>query len=170
MLLWLAHKKRNTGFTLIEMLVTFIIIGVIASIAAPNLLGLLNRNRVNSALEEVEGAIKEAQKQAIKTGKTCQIDINDSSDSDNTDNAISGGCLLSTRSLNELVRFNANVPNFDFSGKGNPDTSPVILVVSMANGTNQKKCLVMEGGLGIMRTGDYDDDPTATLDKDSCTN
>ncbi len=95
MLLWLARKKRNSGFTLIEMLVTIIIVGVIAAISAPNLAGLLNRYRVNSALEEVEGAIKEAQKQAMRSGKSCTITINTVS------KAISGGCLLSTRNLND---------------------------------------------------------------------
>ncbi|MGV2829805.1 pilus assembly FimT family protein [Myxosarcina sp. GI1(2024)] len=41
-------SKQNTGFTLIEMLVTVIVVGIIA-IAAPSFLGLLNRNRINSA-------------------------------------------------------------------------------------------------------------------------
>jgi prepilin-type N-terminal cleavage/methylation domain-containing protein len=170
MLLWLVHRKRNTGFTLIEMLVTVIVVAVIAAIASPNLLGLLNRNRVNSALEEVEGAIKEAQKQAMRNGTSCTINIDDSSDSIQTDNAISGGCLLSTRSLNDLVRFNSNVATVAFSGKGNTNASS-IFVVSMENGTPQKKCLVVSSGLGIMRTGNYTGTltgATPTLAETSC--
>jgi prepilin-type N-terminal cleavage/methylation domain-containing protein len=46
MLLYNVHRKSNKGFTLVEMIVTVIIVGVIASIAAPNLLGLLNQSRV----------------------------------------------------------------------------------------------------------------------------
>ena len=51
MLLYNA-RKYNSGFTLIEMLATIVIIGVIAAIAAPNFLGLLNRNRVNEAARQ----------------------------------------------------------------------------------------------------------------------
>ena len=59
MLLYNA-RKHNSGFTLIEMLIVTVIIGVIAAIAAPNLLGLLNRNRVNQAARQVEGALRES--------------------------------------------------------------------------------------------------------------
>jgi len=172
MLLWRVPKQNN-GFTLIEMLVTVILIGVIAAIAAPNFLGLLNRNRVNASLDEIEGAIKEAQKQAMRTSKSCTIDIDDSSDSIQTDNGISGAtttpnCLLSNRILNDRIRFNSNATTVTFSGKGNTNSS-AILVVSMENGTNQQKCLVMNSGLGLMRTGDYSGDPTGTLTETNCT-
>ncbi len=36
------------------MLAAVIIIGIVAAIAAPNLLGLLNRNRVNQGLAEAD--------------------------------------------------------------------------------------------------------------------
>ena len=72
MLLYNARRKFNQGFTLIEMLVTIIIIGVIASLAAPNFLGLLNQSRVKDGLAQVEGAIKEAQRQAIRTRQNLQ--------------------------------------------------------------------------------------------------
>ncbi|MGV2831617.1 pilus assembly FimT family protein [Myxosarcina sp. GI1(2024)] len=160
-------RKRNTGFTLIEMIVTAIVVGVIAAIASPNLLGLLNRNRVNSALGEVEGAIKEAQRQAIRNGNTCTVNIDDSSDGIQDDDGVFGGCLLSNRDLDENVRLNSNVTTVSFSHKGTTNTSAV-LVVSMANGTNQQRCMVVSPGIGIMRTGDYTGDPTGTLDENNC--
>ena len=73
--MWHWNVRKNQGFTLIEMLATAIIIGIVAAISAPNLLGLLNRNRVNQGLVQLEGAIKEAQRQAIRNGKTCKIKL-----------------------------------------------------------------------------------------------
>jgi prepilin-type N-terminal cleavage/methylation domain-containing protein len=158
-------RKSSSGFTLIEMMVTIIIIGVIAAISAPNFLGLLNRNRVNEAAQQVEGALKEAQRQAIRGGKQCSISI------DLTNKIISNpdttpptnGCLLSSRNLNNLIQPNSNRTLITFSGKGNitiddssgSATPTPVLVVSIPNATNQRKCVVLEGFFGTLRSGNY---------------
>ncbi len=166
---WNVHSK-NQGFTLIEILTVAIIIGIVSAIAAPNFLGLLNRNRVNQGLTELEGAINEAQRQAIRTGKSCTITL------DTVNNSISGGCLLSTRNLNENLEIATNLTNngtannhdIDFSGKGNTSNSGAIFVLYMTNGTTQQKCFVIDNTLGAMRTGDYTGDVTETLNVDNC--
>ena len=147
-----AVRKSNSGFTLIEMLVTIIIIGVIAAIAAPNFLGLLNRNRVNQAQRQVEGALKEAQRQAMRKGKQCSINVNI------TDSTISGGCLLSNRELNTdsyKIQLNSTTTPITFSGKGNITGATPLLVVSIPNGTDSRKCVVIDSLLGSQRSGDY---------------
>ncbi len=56
----LANKKANKGFTLIELLVVVIIIGVLAAIALPNLLGQVGKARESEAKSQV-GAVNRAQ-------------------------------------------------------------------------------------------------------------
>ena len=56
----LANKKGNKGFTLIELLVVVIIIGVLAAIALPNLLGQVGKARESEAKSQL-GAINRAQ-------------------------------------------------------------------------------------------------------------
>ncbi len=56
----LANKKRNKGFTLIELLVVVIIIGVLAAIALPSLLGQVGKARESEAKSQL-GAINRAQ-------------------------------------------------------------------------------------------------------------
>ncbi|MGK7957367.1 MAG: type IV pilin protein [Crocosphaera sp.] len=56
----LANKKDNQGFTLIELLVVVIIIGVLAAIALPNLLGQVGKARESEAKSTL-GAMVRAQ-------------------------------------------------------------------------------------------------------------
>jgi prepilin-type N-terminal cleavage/methylation domain-containing protein len=172
-------RKSSSGFTLIEMMVVTIIIGVIAAIAAPNFLGLLNRNRANEAMRQVEGAIKEAQRQALRTGKQCTINI-DATNKTIT-NPSTNGCLLSTRVLNDWVQLNfsrtGTPPTITFSGKGNITIDDAdaalrtpVLVVSVPNNANIQKCVAVENVLGSIRTGDYSGTiPTIPLASD-CVN
>ena len=146
MLLWRV-RKYDSGFTLIEMITVVIIVGVIAAIAAPNFLGLLNRNRVNEAVRQIEGAVKEAQRQAVKDSSSCTVNVTSAT------RTVSGGCLLSNRVLDDNVTIDSD-HTITFSGKGNT-TSATTIVVSNTE-SNIQRCLFVSSGLGLVRDGDYD--------------
>ena len=174
MLLYYARRK-DRGFTLIEMIAVVIIIGIVAAIAAPNFLGLLNRNRVNEAMREIEGGLKEAQKQAIRNSRQCTVNITANGISNPT-GAGGGGCLLSNRVLNNSVTLNSNRTNIVFSGKGNitinndSGNPRPVFIAYMDNGTDKQGCVVVQSRLGSIRTGDYNGNASGTLGNNSSDN
>ena len=150
MSLYPVHKQ-NTGFTMIEVIVVTIIVGIIAAISVPNFFGLLQRHRVTEALSSIEGALREGQKQAERDGSSCDLTI------DTANDLVSGDCLLNTRTLTNNVELYSNAATLTFSAKGT--ASSAVMVVQMpAGGTNARKCLVINS-LGIIKTGDFTADP-----------
>jgi type IV pilus assembly protein PilA len=106
-------NKAEEGFTLIELLVVVIIIGVLAAIALPSLLGQVNKAKQSEAKNNV-GAINRAQQayfleyQAFNTDLT-QLGIGIKTQSDNYNytsviNGASDGANIAVISHNALSR------------------------------------------------------------------
>lgn len=70
-----VKSKQSSGFTLIEVLVTIIIVGILSAIAAPSWLGFVARQRLNKANDTVLAALQEAQQQAKKTKRSYNVSI-----------------------------------------------------------------------------------------------
>ena len=146
-----AHKNSQ-GFTLIEMLVIVLIIGILSAIAAPSFLSLFNRNKVDDGLNQVRGALQECQREAIRKNKAYMVAV------DTTNNKLTGSCLVTGERILPVgvaIATNLSPSSITFSLRGNTTNSGKI-VVSMSDGSSPKQgCLAISNGLGIMRTGVY---------------
>lgn len=165
------EKKSDRGVTLTETLLAVIVVGILAAVTAPSLIGLVNQNRVKGGFAQLRGAIKESQRLAMRRGRRCKIRL----DTINQEVKISPpdakgnytGCLLSERKLPDGVSFKMNShPNIIFSARGNTSSARTIVVYSP--NTPSKRCLVISLGLGIMRSGNYTGDVSDRLTYKKC--
>ncbi|NJK40608.1 MAG: prepilin-type N-terminal cleavage/methylation domain-containing protein [Acaryochloridaceae cyanobacterium SU_2_1] len=149
------------GFTLPEVIAVVVILGVLAALGVPSLLSLWDQYKVDQALAQVHGALRETQAIAISKGKSCTISI-----PKGIHQTLVGSCLVTgDRNLGEVeidhLRPSPWVVTFNYKGQNrSPSNDPGTLWLSLPNDTVQPRCLTLSVGIGLMRTGNYD--PLAT--------
>jgi prepilin-type N-terminal cleavage/methylation domain-containing protein len=182
-----SHRYSEQGFTLIEIIVTLILLAVMAAISSPSLVGAWQQGKANQGLNELKSAIQEAQANANRMSKDCTITINGLADSTSTvtqggkpyyEIASSiNGCLGERKYIREdfltikSSRSNPGKGIVTFNFKGEPDgTSPQTFVIYRDNSTSTGKCLIVSSGIGMKRIGEYFGDASGTLDENNCKN
>lgn len=61
-----SKAGRSRGFTLIELMVTLVVLAVVMGIAAPSFSDMINRNRLTAAANELVSALQVARMEAIR--------------------------------------------------------------------------------------------------------
>lgn len=174
-------QRWDRGFTILEITAVLLLIGIMATISGPSMIGFLQRAKITSAQKELQGLLKSAQRSAVRQGKPCGILLPASGTNEDSIN-ISASCIPtdSETTLKEVeirhnfddvsASFTAGTATDFFNFKGQTDdfiTGDLIVVISAQDNDNYQKCIVVSGGLGLIRTGNYPsgdtgDPPVAT--------
>jgi prepilin-type N-terminal cleavage/methylation domain-containing protein len=162
------HRQRyiglDAGFTLIEMIVVFLMIGVLSAIAAPSWLAFINVHHLNVAQDQVYRAMREAQSQAKKEKLTYHASFREQNDivqwavhaatidpSNAQWNDLDPSVKLDEdeSTLDPLSNGVRRVP-FDHLGTVKPPFGRITL--SSKSGGTVKRCVFISTILGAMRT------------------
>jgi len=167
----LKKNKTESGFNLIEMLVVTAIVGIMAAISAPNLLGSQRDNQAKEVFSKIRGALIEAQTNANRKSSSCTVTI--------TTSSISGtpaGCVLEPTTFDSSVVSVTSTGGlsiaYDFQGDtGNAQTIQVAPKDGSGNPILEKsRCIVISSNLGMIRTGFYKDMPSPQPDCENTEN
>ena len=91
---WQRFRQRR-GFTLIENAIILILIGVLATIAAPSMTQMLTKIELNKSVVAVQTSFSSAQRQAIRVQRVCEVGILENRDPDNDDKLLSPSIVYS---------------------------------------------------------------------------
>lgn len=181
------YRKSDKGFTLLELVVIVLILGILASIAAPGWLGFINRQRVRTVNDRVFQSLRLAQSEAKRTKRDVTIIFSalpvdpptvtfdpplPTGGSTQVLNA-GGEIKPGTIKLEFIGQDQQNPPpsivpaltstqkslTFKFNGTFDPDNKPTLpfKVIVSAVNGGGKQCAIVETIIGGMRTGEGDD-------------
>ena len=167
-------RKGDNGYTLLELIVVVILLGVLASIAAPGWLGFINRQRVRTVNDRVFQSLRLAQSEAKRTKSDVKITFDKTVDPPivtfepplptggktqtlNAGGEIKPGTIALTFNKPDTDP-NKSSLTFDYQGNltagTTPATTPLFRVAVSASPNGAKQCAIVETLIGGMRTGE----------------
>jgi prepilin-type N-terminal cleavage/methylation domain-containing protein len=156
--------KGIKGFTQAELMVAILVMGILAAIAAPSFSQWLRQKQVDAAFSQIEFALQETQMEAVKRHQTCRLNLSRGSDPTLTGNClVTGDRILQGVTLNYKPTSDPWIISFNESGENRSvKNDPGTLWVSSTNGNVRSKCLVISVGIGLRRSGKYENDTCIT--------
>ena len=164
--------RASSGFTLVEMLVIVVVLGVLGAIAAPAWLRFWEIQRLNTSQDQVYLAIREAQSNAKKDKLTWQASFRQITNNgtpvvqwavhraDTTPTQQSWQNLESNVRIDSESNLSGNVVSFNYQGcpvsnPGDECTTSVgalgRLTLSSQNGGKAKRCVIVSTLLGTLQ-------------------
>jgi prepilin-type N-terminal cleavage/methylation domain-containing protein len=162
------YRKSDKGFTLLELIVIVLILGILASIAAPGWLGFINRQRVRTVNDRVFQSLRLAQSEAKRTKRDVTVTFDKNVDppkvtfspalpTGGTEQKLDAGGEIKSGTIaltfNKPDSTDPKKSSLTFDYQGNPDKTSFIVAVSAVKGGG-KQCAIVETIIGGMRTAD----------------
>lgn len=119
--------KRQTGVTLAELLAVIAVVAILASIAIPQLGGILATNRLNDAQESTLQMLRKARTLAVGKGTIVTVTVNSAARTVTLTQA--DGSPAETLSISQAVTIGANA-TYTFNPAGTASTGTTVLTAT----------------------------------------
>jgi prepilin-type N-terminal cleavage/methylation domain-containing protein len=168
-----ASRKGDGGFTILELIVVMLVLGLLSAIAAPSWLAFINRQRVRTVNDRVLQTLRSAQSEAKRSKRDITVTFYPTPATDPPTAIISADPApnppLQTVTFNGggeikpgTIALTVNTPApttppnsiiFDYQGNLTTGTTPFYVTVAPAKGGG-KQCAIVETLIGGMRTAE----------------
>ena len=170
-------STSDAGFSLLEVLVVVLIIGILSAIAAPGWLAFTNRQRTRTVNDAVFRALRSAQSEAKLNKKEItvsltgadppEVEITDKPNEKLTANGeIKPGMValaIGKCTTDDCAAFETTTPvteiTFNNLGAVKDGNVPFAVTTAIEDGKGAKRCVIVQTVLGSMRSADGDDCP-----------
>ena len=173
------NNTCSSGYTVLEVLVVIVAVGILAAYSAPSWLAFIDNRRLNDASDKIYLALRHAQRQAQKTKTTWQFSLRVKENENivqwaghpetlNPDNTI-WNSLDSNIVLDEETTLfkpkSSNVRRIQFDYRGSIKKPPLgRITLSSKHGGKTKRCVFVSTILGAIRTAKERDKPKKGTD------
>jgi prepilin-type N-terminal cleavage/methylation domain-containing protein len=155
-------RDSKGGYTLVELIIVIVIVGVLAAIAAPGWLSFMNSRRANAARDQIFQAMRQAQAQALRGKASQSVVFAPGAIPTVTSLGVTqriGDGQLDANAVDLRPRLGATpINSVDFDANGNiknveiNDNQLIKITVTVPPNTGAKRCIIVQTLLGAMRS------------------
>ncbi len=148
--------KKTKGFTLVELMITLIVLGILLGLAIPSFINLYNRNKLTTSANKIVAMVNAARISAIKQNSTVSL----CQDVSVATNCSSAATILAASALegisSSILVQNSTQIDFGADGIGEasgssgiPYSGLVADVYTNSLTTDNHRCIEMVGGSSV---------------------
>jgi len=159
-------KDPNTlesGFTLVELLMVVVLMGIATSLTLPSILAVRERHELNSATKVAVGWLDDLRRRSIQESDTCEAIWKSTTDSEGINSyVIEGKCLNNPNNvlnldINEattkIITHDADGSKWIFTPRGTTTTADQVIFTLEDKPSLSGRCIKLTSPLALIRAG-----------------